>query len=692
VLALNDFSFEFAGRYLYRKASWHIKPNEKIGLVGLNGTGKSTLLRLISGEYELREGSFSKSNNLRIGFLNQDLLSVEFNESVRDIVMSGREDLVEIDKEVTRLLKEIETEYDDRRLNRLSELQEQFGNLGGYDWQSQGDKILEGLGFPTEWLDKPLKQFSGGWRMRAILGKLLLMSPDLLLLDEPTNHLDLPTIEWLENYLSEYQGTYIIVSHDRFFLDKTVNRIAEVAHSQIFHYKGNFSDFLEQKEERDELLQRQFANQQDFIRQQMAFISRFRYKASKAAAVQSRVKQLQKIDRIELKDKETRDFDIKFNIRVKPGKVVAELKDLSKSFGELKILDHASATILRGDKIALIGANGKGKSTLLRMIHGSESYDGVIEPGWNVETAFFAQHQLESLDLKKDLLNEIGTVSAEYTEKELRTILGCFLFTGEEVFKKVKVLSGGEKSRLALAKTLITQSNFLLLDEPTNHLDMFSTSVLAESLENYDGSVLFVSHDRTFISRVANKIWWIENGKLKEYPGTYDEFNEWMAKRPVVDTSIPMNSNKTNSTNSGTAQASVGKTTSVDSNSSSKLNNSNSLSGTNHQSPSDSGSKSSDTMSGGQSNTIQKGNSTGNGELSKNQLMKLEQNMEKLEQEIALLKQKCLEIENELSSPEIATDSDKLVGLTQEHRDLTVKMGEFQLELDELMEKWIENQ
>ncbi len=656
MLALNDFSFEFAGRYLYRKASWHIKPNEKIGLVGLNGTGKSTLLRLISGEYELREGSFSKSNNLRIGFLNQDLLSVEFNESVRDIVMSGREDLVEIDKEVTRLLKEIETEYDDRRLNRLSELQEQFGNLGGYDWQSQGDKILEGLGFPTEWLDKPLKQFSGGWRMRAILGKLLLMSPDLLLLDEPTNHLDLPTIEWLENYLSEYQGTYIIVSHDRFFLDKTVNRIAEVAHNQIFHYKGNFSDYLEQKEERDELLQRQFANQQDFIRQQMAFISRFRYKASKAAAVQSRVKQLQKIDRIELKDRETRDFDIKFNIRVKPGKVVTEIKEVSKSFGDLLILDRASGTVLRGDKIALIGANGKGKSTLLRMIHGGESFDGVIEPGWNVETAFFAQHQLESLDLKKDLLNEIGTVSAEYTEKELRTILGCFLFTGEEVFKKVKVLSGGEKSRLALAKTLITQSNFLLLDEPTNHLDMFSTSVLAESLENYDGSVLFVSHDRTFISRVANKIWWIENGKLKEYPGTYDEFNEWMAKRPAVDKTIPMNSVK----NTGASQTNS----------------------------SDSKSTKNETVE-----RVEPSNYNGNqGEMSKNQLKKLEQSMENLESEITLIKQQCAKIEEQLASPEVASDSEKLVGLTQEHRDLTVRMGELQLELDELMETWIANQ
>jgi len=353
VLALNDFSFEFAGRYLYRNARWHIKPNEKIGLVGLNGTGKSTLLRLISGEYELREGIMSKTNNLKIGFLNQDLLSVEYKESVRDVVLSGREDLVKLDTDIQRLLKEIETDYDERRLNQLGEAQELFGQLGGYDWQAQGEKILEGLGFPTEWLGKPLMTLSGGWRMRAILGRLLLMAPDLLLLDEPTNHLDLPTIEWLENYLNEYQGTYVIVSHDRFFLDRTVNRIAEVAHQQIFHYKGNFTSYLEEKEERDALMQRQFENQQDFIKQQMKFIQRFRAKASKASAVQSRVKQLDKLERIELNDKETREFDIKFNIRVKPGKVVAELENLHKSYGELQILKGASGQILRGDKIAL---------------------------------------------------------------------------------------------------------------------------------------------------------------------------------------------------------------------------------------------------------------------------------------------------------------------------------------------------
>lgn len=643
MLALTDFSFEFAGRYLYRNANWHIKPSEKIGLVGLNGTGKSTLLRLISGEYELREGQMSKSNQLKIGFLNQDLLSVEFDESVRDVVLSGREDLVKLDTEIHQLLKEIETNYDDeQRLNRLGEVQEQFGQLGGYDWQSQGEKILEGLGFPTDWLGRPLKELSGGWRMRAILGRLLLMAPDLLLLDEPTNHLDLPTIQWLEGYLQEYQGTYVIVSHDRYFLNRTVNRIAEVAHQQIFHYKGNFNNYLEQKEERDELLQRQFENQQDFIKQQMNFISRFRYKASKAAAVQSRVKQLEKMDRIELQEKETRDFDIKFNIRIKSGKVVVDLKDVGKSYGDLEILKNAEAQVIRGDKIALIGANGKGKSTLLRMLVGNEPYTGSIEEGWNVESAFFAQHQLEALNLKNNLLNEIGTVSSEYTEKELRTVLGCFLFTGEDVFKKVKVLSGGEKSRLALAKTLITQSNFLLLDEPTNHLDMFSSSVLAESLDNYAGTVLFVSHDRTFISRVATKVWWIEDGKIKEYPGTYDEYKEWMEKREkeaITSVNSAVQTLQTKKEEVGNDKSKIKPTT-----------------------------------------------------VSKNKLRHWEQEMAKFEQKLNTLDETIKKTESQLLEPEIASDADKVWELTQEHQKWSNERESIQKQHDEIMEQWIDAQ
>jgi ATP-binding cassette subfamily F protein 3 len=641
VLALNDFSFEFAGRYLFKNASWHIKPNEKIGLVGLNGTGKSTLLRLISGDYELREGTLSKPSDLRIGFLNQDLLSMDIGDCVRDVVLSGRDDLVYLEQEINRLIEKIEVEYDDVTMQRLADAQERFGALGGYEWHAEGDKILEGLGFPTSSLTRSLREFSGGWRMRAMLGKLLLQAPDLLLLDEPTNHLDLPTIQWLEDYLSNYEGTYVIVSHDPYFLDRTVNRIAEVAHQQVFHYKGNYNEFLEQKEERDALMMRKYENQQDFIRQQMKFISRFRAKASKATAVQSRVKMLDKIEKIEVRQDEKRDFDIRFNIRVTPGKVIADLRDVTKSYGDLEILKPSVGQILRGDKIALVGANGKGKSTLLRMVHGSEPCGGEIEQGWNVESAFFAQHQLEALDLKNDLLTELGTVSAEYTDWELRTILGCFLFTGDEVFKKVKVLSGGEKSRLALAKTLITQSNFLLLDEPTNHLDMFSTSVLAESLIDYAGSCLFVSHDRTFISKVANKIWWIEDGILREYPGTYEEYNEWLSTRKVEDLRLA------------------------------KL---------------DDGKKKVVTVAAAQPEPVVASTTKS---YSKNELKKVEDAMNAKEAEMLALAEEKTALEIQLHAPEVASDFNQVARITEQYESVNAAHAMAKEEYEGLFESWM---
>jgi ATP-binding cassette subfamily F protein 3 len=650
VLALNDFSFEFAGRYLFKNASWHIKPNEKIGLVGLNGTGKSTLLRLISGDYELREGTLSKPSDLRIGFLNQDLLSMDVGDCVRDVVLGGREDLVHLESEIDRLIQKIEIEYDDVTMQRLADAQERFGALGGYEWHAEGDKILEGLGFPTSSLDRPLREFSGGWRMRAMLGKLLLQAPDLLLLDEPTNHLDLPTIQWLEDYLANYEGTYVIVSHDPYFLDRTVNRIAEVAHQQVFHYKGNYNEFLEQKEERDALMMRKYENQQDYIRQQMKFISRFRAKASKATAVQSRVKMLDKIEKIEVRQDERKDFDIRFNIRVTPGKVIADLKDVTKSYGDLEILKTSQAQILRGDKIALVGANGKGKSTVLRMVHGSEPAGGIIEQGWNVESAFFAQHQLEALNLKNDLLNELATVSAEYTDWELRTVLGCFLFTGDEVFKKVKVLSGGEKSRLALAKTLITQSNFLLLDEPTNHLDMFSTAVLAESLIDYAGSCLFVSHDRTFISKVANKIWWIEDGYLKEYPGTFEEYNEWNSQRVAEDMRLAkLDDGKKKSASAAAVtankpSASVGAVAAV-------------------------------TASGKS--------------YSKNEIKKVEDAMNLKEQEMNALAEEKTALEVQLHSPEVASSFEKVARITESYESVNAAHAMAKAAYEQLFEEWM---
>lgn len=639
MLSLVDFSFEFAGRYLYKDTSWHIKPGEKIGLVGLNGTGKSTLLRIIAREFDLREGRILAQNNLRIGFLNQDLLSQEFDGSILEMVLQGREDLAALDKEINNLLKVIETDHSDKTLNRLSNLQEEFGMKGGYDWQAEGEKILEGLGFATEELGKAVKLFSGGWRMRAMLARLLLMKPDLLLLDEPTNHLDLPTINWLEGYLRDYDGTYVLVSHDRLFLDQTVNRIAEVAHRQVFQYTGNFSDYLEQKEERDALMQRKYDNQQDFIRQQMRFITRFKAKASKAAAVQSRVKQLDKLEKIEVLEDDRRAMNIKFNLRVTPGKQIAEIKHVNKAYGALSIFEDASATIYRGDKIALVGANGKGKSTLLRMVYGSEPYEGTIAPGWNVESAFYAQHQLESLNVKNNLLEEIGTVSGEYTENELRTTLGCFLFTGEDVFKKIRVLSGGERSRVALAKTLLTKANFLLLDEPTNHLDMFSTSVLADALENYKGTCLFVSHDRTFISRVANKIWWVENGKIREFLGDFEEYQEWLEKRPA-ETSKPQEKKQEKEEDKPKAVAPEATVASA-----SKVN--------------------------------------------KFRLTQLEKLIAEFETRIMEENKQLKSLEEELMLPETAKDFKKTTALSDQYEERKTKLAQSQEEMNRLMDEWL---
>jgi ATP-binding cassette subfamily F protein 3 len=429
-----------------------------------------------------------------------------------------------------------------------------------------------------------------------------------------------------------------------------VNRIAEVAHQQVFHYKGNYNEFLEQKEERDALMMRKYENQQDYIRQQMKFISRFRAKASKATAVQSRVKMLDKIEKIEVRQDERKDFDIRFNIRVTPGKVIADLKDVTKSYGDLEILKTSQAQILRGDKIALVGANGKGKSTVLRMVHGSEPAGGIIEQGWNVESAFFAQHQLEALNLKNDLLNELATASAEYTDWELRTVLGCFLFTGDEVFKKVKVLSGGEKSRLALAKTLITQSNFLLLDEPTNHLDMFSTAVLAESLIDYAGSCLFVSHDRTFISKVANKIWWIEDGYLKEYPGTFEEYNEWNSQRVAEDMRL--------------AKLDDGKKKSA-------------------SAPAVSANKPSVSV-GALAAVTASGKS-----YSKNEIKKVEDAMNLKEQEMNALAEEKTALEVQLHSPEVASSFEKVARITESYESVNAAHAMAKAAYEQLFEEWM---
>lgn len=528
MLTINNLSFYFGGRAIFDGASLQIKPKDRIGLIGLNGMGKSTLLRLIVGEYQPDGGSISKSGDTTIGFLNQDLLSYQTQDSILAVAMQAfeRENYLQI--EIDKVLHEMEVNYRDELVDKLGHLQEEFDHLGGYTIQSKAEEILEGLGFKTEELQKPLKEFSGGWRMRVMLAKLLLQKPSVLLLDEPTNHLDLPSIQWVEKYITNYENAVVVVSHDREFLDNVCTSTVEVTQNKLWYYPGNYSFFVEEKAQRSEIQKSAFENQQAQIRQTERFIERFKAKASKSRQVQSRVKALNKLEMIDDVIDANARVHFKFRFSVNPGRNVMALEHVSKAYGDKVILKDTTINIERGDKIALIGANGKGKSTLLRIIAGTEPIQGTRKLGHNVNFSFFAQHQLESLHMDETLLEELKYADSAKTEQELRLVLGCFLFQGEDVFKKIKVLSGGEKSRVALAKVLISEANFLLLDEPTNHLDMQSVNILIQALDQYEGTYVVVSHDRHFVSQVANKIWYIEDEQIKEYPGTYDEYETWV--------------------------------------------------------------------------------------------------------------------------------------------------------------------
>jgi len=528
LISLQNITFSFGARAILEDASWQIGTGERIGLVGSNGAGKSTLLRLMTGAYSVDAGVINKPKDVSLGFFNQDLLSFSTSESILKVGMQAFEKAHEVEKQLEKILKDLESAPEDADLlDDYSHALHDFEVAGGYEMEHRTAEVLEGLGFSTADLQRPYDQFSGGWRMRVLLAKMMLQQPELLLLDEPTNHLDLPSIEWLERYLISYPGSVVIVSHDRYFLDRMVTKIVEVWQRDLYQYSGNYSFFEKEKAERMILQQRAFENQQDYIKQQERFIERFRAKATKAAAAQSAIKRLDKLDVIEAPDSTMPTMNINFHVGIQPGKIICELKHISKSYGDLKILDDTHAEILRGDKIALIGANGKGKSTLLRIITGQESYEGERKWGHNVEESFYAQHQLEALTVEHEILEEMKMCGSGKNELELRQLLGCFLFSGDDVFKKIKVLSGGEKARVALAKVIAAKGNFLLLDEPTNHLDMQSVEMLIEALNKYTGTLIIVSHDRYFISKTANKIWNIEDGKINEFNGPYDEWAVW---------------------------------------------------------------------------------------------------------------------------------------------------------------------
>lgn len=532
-----NVTFEFGARAIVEDATWHIQPGERIGLIGYNGTGKSTLLKLLVGQYQPSAGTVERSRTTSIGYLHQDLLSFDTEESILQVALGAFERVLQLEKEIEALGIELEKTGDEKTLHEYSDRLHEMDTLDGYNIHHKTEEVLQGLGFANADLQRPYKEFSGGWRMRVLLAKMILQQPDLLLLDEPTNHLDLPSIEWLEKYLLHYQGSVVIVSHDKYFLNRMVTKIVEVYQQQLHIYTGNYDYYEKEKAIRVEMQQKAYENQQDYIRQNERLVERFRAKASKAAMAQSIMKKLDKLERIEEAEIERPDIRINFRVDKQPGKVLVELHNVSKAFGDNVIIENSSVEIDRGDKIALIGANGKGKSTLLRIIAGVEQFSqGERKWGHNVEESFYAQHQLEALNLNNTILDEMKECGSQMTELELRGLLGCFLFSGDDADKKIRILSGGEKARVALAKVIVSKANFLMLDEPTNHLDMHSCDLLIESLNRYQGSIILVSHDRYFVAKTANKIWEIVDHQIKEFKGGYEEWVAWkerMAKQEL---------------------------------------------------------------------------------------------------------------------------------------------------------------
>jgi ATP-binding cassette, subfamily F, member 3 len=528
MLSLHNAGKRFGPRILFLEANWLIRNQEKTALVGANGTGKSTLMKILTGRETLDYGTLEQTRGISIGYLPQEGLQLT-GRTVFEECLTVFDELHEMEREIERLTGQLaelhheSAEYQSAA-ERYSILQDRFHALDGYALDAQVGGVLTGLGFSKEDWARQTDEFSGGWQMRIALAKLLLAKPNLLLLDEPTNHLDLETRNWLEDYLRTYPFAYILISHDRYFLDVTIDRTVEIWNKRLTIYQGNYTKYLKQKDERREQLVAAYRNQHEQIERLEAFINRFRYQATKAKQVQSRIKELEKIERIEIPEEEP-VIHFKFPQPPPSGRTVAAAEGLAKSYGPKHVFSGAHFTIERGDRLALVGVNGAGKSTLIKLLTGDEApTEGSIHLGHNVVAEYFAQDQYKVLDPEGRMLDDINSAARPIPEVQLRSLLGCFLFSGDDVFKPLGVLSGGERNRYALARILVSPSNFLLLDEPTNHLDMRAKDVLLEALASYSGTVVFVSHDRYFIDRLATRVIEIENGAVTAYEGNYEDY------------------------------------------------------------------------------------------------------------------------------------------------------------------------
>ncbi len=534
MIQLSSAGKRFGPKLLFENLDWLITSHDRVGLVGANGTGKSTLLKILGGLESLDYGSITSARNTTFGYLPQDGLRLE-GRTVFAECMSVFDDLraLEIEmEELTHKMAEVDhtsAEYQ-QVAERYQRISGEFHVRDGYALESQVGTVLDGLGFRKEDWTRQTEEFSGGWQMRIALGKLLLSKPNLLLLDEPTNHLDLETRNWLEEYLLQYPYAYVLISHDRYFLDVTVDKIMEIWNKGVHVYSGNYEKYLQQKQERRDSLVAAYKNQRERIEQLEAFINRFRYQATKAKQVQSRIKELEKIERIEVPPDE-RTIHFSFPQPKPSGRTVVESAGVAKSYGPKEVFRDVSFTIQRGDRIALVGVNGAGKSTLIKLLAGIEPLtDGTLQLGHNVEPDYFAQDQYKELDPDRRMLDDLSDVAVQKTTSELRGLLGCFLFSEDDAFKPIGVLSGGERNRYALARMLLHPSNFLLLDEPTNHLDMRAKDVLLEALQSYNGTVVFVSHDRYFIDKLATRVFEVGDGRVEVFPGNYEDYR-WRKQR-----------------------------------------------------------------------------------------------------------------------------------------------------------------
>jgi len=533
----------YGERVLLEDVSWHVKKRDRIGLTGPNGAGKTTLLRMLAGLEEPDTGAIRMASDTTIGYLPQDGI-VHHGRTVHQEVELAFEELLALKAEQHRIEDELAHAAEaqdghERLLERYAEVTERFKQLGGWEIEARISAVLKGLGFSPEDALRQTEEFSGGWQMRIALAKLLLARPNLLLMDEPTNHLDLPARNWLETYLADYPGSVVLVSHDRYFLDATVKRITEVGLKTLTDYHGNYSKYVVEHTARMDRLREAHRRQSEEIEKTEAFINRFRYKATKAKQVQSRIKMLDKVERIEIPP-ERKKIRFKFPEAPRPGRIVLELHGVRRAYGDNVVLRDIELLIERGDRIALVGPNGAGKSTLMRILAAVDRPDeGVRLEGHRASCDYFAQDQAEALDASRTVYEEMTQASTTTMVPMIRTILGGFLFEGDDVHKKVSVLSGGERNRLALAKMLLRASNVLLLDEPTNHLDLDSKEILLEALSDYGGTLVFVSHDRYFVDRLATKVIEVGGGEAPVYPGGYEDFLDWKQRQELGLTGPP---------------------------------------------------------------------------------------------------------------------------------------------------------